>query len=111
MKWAKGVEEQLEAVKAQALSQTADIEAVFRTIDEVSAETRRVRPDLDKLVKAGRKLCAARSSPPASPRCATTSEAINATMGEHRFHQAVPELGHGRGNQGKSPINSMRRGR
>ena len=48
VKWAKGVEERLEAVKGQALSQTADIEAVFRTIDEVSAETRRIRLELEK---------------------------------------------------------------
>ncbi|WP_333679924.1 YqaJ viral recombinase family protein [Dyella sp.] len=51
VKWAKTVEDKLEAAKAHALSQTADIEAVFRTIDDVSAETRRIRLELDKLVK------------------------------------------------------------
>src|SRR5690606_34679430 len=49
---AKGVEDRLAVTKDQVLSQTADIEAVFRTIDEVSAETRRVRLELDRLVKA-----------------------------------------------------------
>lgn len=52
VKWAKGVEDRLAVTKDQVLSQTADIEAVFRTIDEVSAETRRVRLELDRLVKA-----------------------------------------------------------
>lgn len=48
--WCKGVEERIEATKQQVLGQTADIEAVFRTMDDVSAETRRIRLELDKLV-------------------------------------------------------------
>ncbi|UXA66055.1 YqaJ viral recombinase family protein [Xanthomonas prunicola] len=51
VKWCKGVEERLEATKQQILGQTADIDAVFRTMDEVAAEARRVRLELDKLVK------------------------------------------------------------
>lgn len=50
VKWCKGVEERLEATKQQVLGQTADIDAVFRTMDEVGAETRRIRLELDKLV-------------------------------------------------------------
>lgn len=52
VKWCKGVEDRLAATKDAVLSQTADIEAVFRTMDEVSAETRRIRLELDRLVKA-----------------------------------------------------------
>lgn len=52
VKWAKSVEDKLDAAKSHALSQTADIDALFRTIDDVSAETRRIRLELDKLVKA-----------------------------------------------------------
>jgi predicted phage-related endonuclease len=52
VKWCKGVEEKLDLTKQQVLDQTADIAAVFRTMDEVSEETRRVRLDLDRLVKA-----------------------------------------------------------
>ncbi|WP_226426574.1 hypothetical protein [Xanthomonas sp. MWU16-30325] len=51
VKWCKGVEERLEATKQQILGQTADIDAVFRTMDHVAAEARRVRLELDKLVK------------------------------------------------------------
>lgn len=50
VKWCKAVEERLEATKEQVLGQTADIDAVFRTMDEVAAETRRIRLELDKLV-------------------------------------------------------------
>lgn len=50
VKWCEEVEKRLGAAKEHALSQTATIEALFRTIDEISAEARRVRLDLDKLV-------------------------------------------------------------
>lgn len=49
-KWCSEVESRLAAAKEHALSQTASIDALFRTIDDISAEARRVRLDLDKLV-------------------------------------------------------------
>ena len=52
IKWAGDVESRLAAAKQHALSQTESIDALFRTIDDISAEARRVRLDLDKLVKA-----------------------------------------------------------
>ncbi len=52
VKWCRDVEDRLAATKDAVLAQTADIEAVFRTMDEVAAETRRIRLELDKLVKA-----------------------------------------------------------
>ncbi|MGS0546642.1 YqaJ viral recombinase family protein [Pseudomonas sp. Y5-11] len=52
VKWCGDVEERLEAAKQHALSQTESIDALFRTIDEISAEARAKRLMLDKLVKA-----------------------------------------------------------
>ena len=52
VKWAKEVEDKLDAAKEHALSQTASIDALFKTIDAVKDETRAVRLKLDKLVKA-----------------------------------------------------------
>lgn len=52
VKWCGDVEERLKAAKQHALSQTASIDELFRAIDDISAEARRVRLDLDKLVKA-----------------------------------------------------------
>lgn len=52
VKWCGDVEERLEAAKQHALSQTESIDALFRTIDEISAEARTKRLMLDKLVKA-----------------------------------------------------------
>ncbi|ROM94426.1 YqaJ viral recombinase family protein [Pseudomonas brassicacearum] len=52
VKWCGDVEERLAAAKQHALSQTESIDALFRTIDEISAEARTKRLMLDKLVKA-----------------------------------------------------------
>ncbi|MGI0556275.1 YqaJ viral recombinase family protein [Pseudomonas aeruginosa] len=50
VKWCENVEERLEAAKQHALSQTASIDELFRTIDEIAAETRNKRLTLKKLV-------------------------------------------------------------
>jgi hypothetical protein len=50
VKWCGDVEARLKAAKEHALSQTADIEALFRALDEIGAEAKTVRLDLDKLV-------------------------------------------------------------
>ena len=52
VKWCTDVESRLAAAKEHALSQTATIDELFRTIDDISAEARRTRLELDKLVKA-----------------------------------------------------------
>ncbi len=50
VKWCSEVESRLAAAKEHALSQTASIDELFKAIDDISAEARRVRLDLDKLV-------------------------------------------------------------
>lgn len=52
VKWCGNVEERLQAAKQHALSQAASIDELLRAIDDISAEARRVRLELDKLVKA-----------------------------------------------------------
>lgn len=52
VKWAKGIEDRLASAKESALAQTESIDTLFRAIDDIIAEARRVRLDLDKLVKA-----------------------------------------------------------
>ena len=52
VKWCKEVEDRLDAAKQHALSQTASIESLFRTIDAIKEEARQKRLTLDKLVKA-----------------------------------------------------------
>lgn len=50
VKWCADVEARLKAAKEHALSQTADIDALFKALDDIGAEARAVRLDLDKLV-------------------------------------------------------------
>lgn len=51
VKWCGEVESRLKAAKEHALSQTADIDALFKALDDITHEARTVRLDLDKLVK------------------------------------------------------------
>ena len=51
VKWCNEVETRLTAAKEHALSQTASIDQLFKAIDDISAEAKKVRLELDKLVK------------------------------------------------------------
>ncbi|MDD2711342.1 MAG: YqaJ viral recombinase family protein [Simplicispira sp.] len=51
VKWCAEVESRLAAAKQHALSQTVDVDALFRTMDDIAAEARRVRLELDKMIK------------------------------------------------------------
>lgn len=85
VKWCQGVEERLEATKQQVLGQTADIEAVFRTMDEVKAEARKIRLELDKLVtkeKENRKAEIVRAGVDA---VRAHYDTLNASLDEHRI--------------------------
>lgn len=55
VKWCKEVEDRLDAAKQHALSQTADIDELFRTIDAIREEARSKRLQLDKLVTERKK--------------------------------------------------------
>lgn len=52
VKWCGEVEDKLKAAKQHALSQTESIDRLFCTLDDITAEARRTRLELDKLVKA-----------------------------------------------------------
>lgn len=52
IKWCKEVETRLEAAKEHALSQTEDLDRLFKTIDELKEEARSRRLEADKAVKA-----------------------------------------------------------
>ncbi|QLG95307.1 YqaJ viral recombinase family protein [Pseudomonas yamanorum] len=52
VKWCGEVEDKLKAAKEHALSQTESIDVLFKAIDDIAAEARRKRLELEKLVKA-----------------------------------------------------------
>lgn len=51
VKWCCDVEDRIDAVKLHALSQTASIENLFRTMDDIKAEVRSTRLELSGLIK------------------------------------------------------------
>lgn len=51
-KWCKGVEDKLEQAKENALSQTASIEEIFRTADDLKEVAKQTRLTLERAVKA-----------------------------------------------------------
>lgn len=52
VKWCGEIEDRLDAAKQHALSQTASIDELFRAIDQIKAEARTKRLELDRLVKS-----------------------------------------------------------
>ena len=51
-KWCSEIEERMGAVKAHALGQTESLDQLFRTMDDISAEARNTRLELNSLIKA-----------------------------------------------------------
>jgi len=109
VKWAKAVEDKLEAAKQHALSQTASIDELFRTIDDVSAETRRVRLELDKLVKAEKERRRGEIVAAGVEQVRGHYAGINASLGEHaRTFPAGMQHFIAEAIKGKKSLTSMR---
>jgi putative phage-type endonuclease len=85
VKWCQGVEERLEATKQQVLGQTADIEAVFRTMDEVKAEARKIRLELDKLVTKQKEARKEEIIQTGVKAVRAHYDQVNESLGEHRI--------------------------
>lgn len=80
VKWCSDIEDQLKAAKQHALSQTASIDELFRTIDAISAEARAKRLELDKLVKARKESIKAEIVAAGCASVRSHYDAINATL-------------------------------
>lgn len=81
VKWCEGVETKLEATKEHVLGQTASIDELFRTIDEIKDEARRTRLDLNKLVQSRKKSIRDEILFEAKSKLADHIDQINATLG------------------------------
>lgn len=93
VKWAKGIEDRLASAKESALAQTESIDALFRTIDDISAEARRVRLDLDKLVKARKEAIKSDIVADGIAALAKHVEELNAAMPANYMPQVPADLG------------------
>ncbi|CAI8804757.1 YqaJ viral recombinase family protein [Pseudomonas zeae] len=107
VKWCSDVEERLEAAKQHALSQTESIDALFRTIDEISAEARAKRLMLDKLVKARKLSIREDIVMDAAKALQVHIDQINASLGGKTRMPAVPADFAG-AIKGKKTISSLR---
>lgn len=107
VKWCGDVEERLEAAKQHALSQTESIDALFRTIDEISAEARAKRLMLDKLVKARKLSIREDIVMTAAKALQTHIDQINTSLGGKARMPAVPADFAG-AIKGKKTISSLR---
>jgi len=106
VKWCGEVEERLAAAKRHALSQTTSIDELFRTIDDISAEARRVRLELDKLVKNRKESIRAAIVTDAMQALKLHVAGLDARIGEP-FMPAVPADFAG-AIKGKKNLDSMR---
>lgn len=109
VKWCSEVEERLEATKQQVLGQTADIEAVFRTMDEVKAEARKIRLELDKLVTKQKEARKEEIVQNGAKAVRAHYDQVNESLGEHRIQppqSLVLDLG--AAIKGKKSLTSMK---
>jgi predicted phage-related endonuclease len=89
VKWCADIEQRLAAAKQHALSQTESIDALFRTIDDISAEARATRLELDKLVKARKEAVRVEIVSAGAVAIAKHIEALNVRLGKP-YMPAVP---------------------
>ena len=82
VKWCEEVETRLKAAKEHALSQTTSIDQLFKTIDDISAEARKVRLDLEKLVKQRKEAIRDSIILDAKNQLAAHVTSLNATIGK-----------------------------
>lgn len=106
VKWCGDVEDRLKAAKEHALSQTESIDALFRTIDDISAEARRVRLDLDKLVKARKEAIREEIVMEGRNALAAHCEALNARIGKQYMPQVHADFA--AAIKGKRTVDSLR---
>lgn len=83
VKWCGDIEDRLKAAKEHALSQTQSIDQLFKAIDEISAEARTTRLELEKLVKARKDAIRQDLVQKAVADIREHYALINATLGDH----------------------------
>lgn len=81
VKWCGEVEDKLKAAKEHALSQTESIDVLFKAIDDIAAETRRKRLELEKLIKARKDIIRSDIVMDAAKALQDHVDQINGTLG------------------------------
>lgn len=90
VKWCGEVEDKLKAAKEHALSQTESIDVLFKAIDDITAETRRKRLELEKLIKARKDIIRSDIVMDAAKALQVHIDQIDATLGGRIRMPKVP---------------------
>ncbi|NWA03752.1 YqaJ viral recombinase family protein [Pseudomonas gingeri] len=90
VKWCSDVENKLKAAKEHALSQTESIDVLFKAIDDITAETRRKRLELEKLVKTRKDFIRSDIVMDAAKSLQAHIDQINGTLGGQIRMPQVP---------------------
>ncbi|MBY8934246.1 YqaJ viral recombinase family protein [Pseudomonas fluorescens] len=107
VKWCGEVEDKLKAAKEHALSQTESIDILFKAIDDIAAETRRKRLELEKLVKARKENIRTEIVMDAAKSLQAHIDQIDATLGGRIRMPKVP-ANFAEAIKGKKSVSSLR---
>ncbi len=92
IKWCEEVEAKLQQAKEAALSQTASIDALFKALGDIAAESKAVRLDLDKLVTRRSVEVKEEAVVKARDALALYFEVINAELSPHRLQPVAADF-------------------
>ena len=92
VKWCREVELRIEDAKVRALSQTATIDELFRALDAIADESRRVRIDLEKMVKIRKDEIKGSIVESARAAFALHVATLNAEIAPYRFQVVIPDF-------------------
>lgn len=106
VKWCGEVEDKLKAAKEHALSQTESIDALFKALDDIAAEARRKRLELDKLVKSRKEGIRTEIVMDAAKALQVHIEQIDATLGG-RIRMPKVQANFAEAIKGKRTIDSL----
>ena len=106
IKWCGDIEQRLAEAKQHALSQTESIDALFRTIDDISAEARATRLELDKLVKVRKDSIRTEIVSDGRNALADHMDALGARIGRHLMPSVAVDFASAI--KGKRTLGSMR---
>ncbi|QKV66500.1 YqaJ viral recombinase family protein [Pseudomonas sp. 43A] len=107
VKWCGEVEDKLKAAKEHALSQTESIDILFKAIDDIAAETRRKRLELEKLVKARKENIRNEIVMDAAKALQIHIDQIDATLGG-RIRMPKVQANFAEAIKGKKSVSSLR---
>lgn len=93
VKWCGDVEERLEAAKQHALAQTASIDELFRAIDAIKDEAKRVRLDLFNKVESRKKAIRVEKVQAAAQEFAAHVADLQAELPGIRLSVSAPDFG------------------